>query len=78
VDTAGAIKAQSPLKLVLKAHLFPDGCVIIRFKMLAYYRVRSAFEANKALPSKKIYTFKTSFGLNFFKENYPVSSLFTV
>jgi len=35
--------------------------------MLTYYRVRSAFEANKALPSEKIYTFKTSFGLNYFK-----------
>ena len=28
-----------------------DGCVISRFKILAYYRVRFAFEAAQGLPS---------------------------
>jgi hypothetical protein len=42
------------MKLVLNFHLLPDGCVTIRFKVLTYYRVRSSFESNPALPSDKI------------------------
>jgi hypothetical protein len=38
----------------------PDGCVPIRFKMLTYLRVRSAFETNRALPSNIIWGFKTN------------------
>ena len=41
-------------KMILTSYLLPDGCVAIRLKMLAYFRVRSAFEANRALPSNKI------------------------
>jgi hypothetical protein len=40
----------------------PDGCVAIRFIMLTYCHVRSAFEANRALPSNKIQAFKIIFG----------------
>ena len=32
---------------------------MIRFEMLTYYRVRSAFESNHALPSDKILAFET-------------------
>ena len=32
----------------------PEGCVMGSFKMLTYYRVRSAFEATQAVPSDKI------------------------
>ena len=35
-----------------------DGCVAIGFKMLAYYRVRSAFKSACALPSTIIGRFK--------------------
>jgi hypothetical protein len=38
-----------------------DGCVISRFKILAYYRVRFAFEAAQGLPSNIIYDFKSRF-----------------
>jgi hypothetical protein len=38
----------------------PDGCVAIRFKMLTYLRVRSAFETNRALPSNIIWDFKAN------------------
>ena len=38
----------------------PDGCVAIRFKMLTYLRVRSAFEPNRALPSDIIWGFKAN------------------
>jgi hypothetical protein len=38
----------------------PDGCVTIRFKMLTYLRVRSAFETNRALPSNIIWYFKAN------------------
>jgi hypothetical protein len=41
-----------------------DGCVAKRFKMLTYYRVRSAFKALHALPSNMIWAFQaTSFYL---------------
>jgi len=43
-----------PLNRLLWHYLLPDGCVVGRFKMLTYYRVRSAFEAAQALPSNKI------------------------
>jgi hypothetical protein len=36
-----------------------DSCVVIRTKMLAYYRVRSAFEPNHALLSNTIQAFKS-------------------
>lgn len=36
-----------------------EACVVIRFKMLAYYRVRSAFESNHALSSNIIWGSKT-------------------
>ena len=45
-----------------------DGCVTSRFKILAYYRVRSAFEATQALPSSIIYGFKSRF--NSIKDAY--------
>jgi hypothetical protein len=39
----------------------PDGCVISRLKMLAYYRVHSAFKTAKALPSGMIWHFENNF-----------------
>jgi hypothetical protein len=39
--------------------------VTIRFKMLAYYRVRSAFESNRALPSNMIRTFANTLHIFF-------------
>jgi hypothetical protein len=47
-------------ELALKTYLLLDDGVPIRFKMLAYYRVRSAFEPNRALSSSKIWAFKAS------------------
>jgi hypothetical protein len=41
-------------KMDLNPHLLPDGCGVIQFKLLTYYRVRSTFESNYALPSNKI------------------------
>lgn len=41
-----------------------DACVVIRFKMLAYYRVRSAFESNHALVSNIIWGSKTDLDKN--------------
>jgi len=38
-----------------------DGGVAIRFKMLTYLRVRSACEANRALPANMIWEFETVF-----------------
>ena len=43
--------------LMPKLYILPDGCVANRLKMRTYYRVRSAFEPNRALPSKKICNF---------------------
>jgi hypothetical protein len=39
----------SYIEVVSKPHLVPDGCVAIRFKMLTYCRVRSAFKPNRRL-----------------------------
>jgi hypothetical protein len=39
------------IEVASKPSLMADGCVTIRFKMLTYYRVRSAFKPNCALPS---------------------------
>ena len=47
-----------------KPYILSDGCVVQRFKMLTYCRVRSAFTALHALPSNKIYD------LRFFKISY--------
>jgi hypothetical protein len=33
--------------------MLPDGCVAIRSEIVRYYRIRSAFETNRALPSNK-------------------------
>ena len=49
------------LKLFINYHLLPDSCVTIRFKILTYYRVGSAFEANCVLLSNKIWQFQNSF-----------------
>jgi hypothetical protein len=38
----------------------PDSCVAIRFKMLTYLRVRSAFETNRALLSNITRGFKAN------------------
>ncbi len=45
-----------------KAHILPDGGVVIRFEMLTYLG-RSAFESNHALPSDKIWAFEAIFRL---------------
>jgi hypothetical protein len=34
---------------ISKMHPTSNGCVAIRFKMLTYYRVRSAFKPNRRL-----------------------------
>ena len=47
------------VETVLNTRLVSDSCVVIRTKMLAYYRVRSAFEPNRALLSSTIQAFKT-------------------
>jgi len=39
------------------------GGVAIYFKMLTYWRVRSAFEANRALPANMIWEFETVLSL---------------
>ncbi len=44
---------------------FARGYVAIRFKMLTYSRVRSAFEANRAVPSNKIKDFETNAIISF-------------
>jgi len=45
-----------------------DGGVATRFKMLTYYRVRSAFEPDRALPSNIIWDFQT--GFNYLKYRF--------
>jgi hypothetical protein len=39
------------IEVASKPPLMADGCVTIRFKMLTYYRVRSSFKPDCALPS---------------------------
>jgi hypothetical protein len=46
--------------MVLEPHLMPDNCVANRFKMLTYWRVRSAFESVCALFSNIIWGSKTN------------------
>ena len=47
-------------EMALRTHLLLGDCVAIRFIMLTYSRVRSAFEPNRALSSSKICAFKAS------------------
>ena len=47
-------------------------CVAIRSKMLTYYRVRSAFESNPALPSSIIWAFEITSYLHFLKSFFDV------
>jgi hypothetical protein len=46
---------------IIKAHILLESCVAIRFEMLTYYRVRSAFKTNRALLSNKIWAFNLFF-----------------
>ena len=50
--------------MALKYPIMADGCVINRFKMLAYYRVSSAFKSIYALPSTMLDRFKAIFYFN--------------
>jgi len=45
--------------MLLKTHLLLAGCVVIRFKVRAYYRVRCVFKSAYALPTNKIWAFKS-------------------
>ncbi len=40
------------VEAALDTYLVSDNCVVIRIKMLAYYRVRSAFDPNQRLVIK--------------------------
>jgi hypothetical protein len=51
------------LNCSLNHHLLLEGCVAIRFKMLTYKRVRTAFETDRALPSSKIEWLRKQFYL---------------
>ena len=53
VDAEVTQKRGRLVKLDSRRPFLPAGVVPIRFKILAYYRVRSAFKANCALPSDK-------------------------
>ena len=49
------------LEVVLKMHLTLNGCVAICFKMLTYWRVRSAFKTDRRLALERYLLFKDSF-----------------
>jgi len=58
--TARCLFSNSLSEAVSKPRLTPGGCVVLRFEMLAYWRVRSAFKPQDALPSGVIQGFENA------------------
>ncbi len=51
------------IKVASKPPIMADGGVAIRFKMLTYYRVRSAFKPDCAVPSTMLDDLEATFNL---------------